>query len=257
MIVLEDLSKSFPATGGRKVVFDGINALFPTGKSVGLLGRNGAGKSTLLDVISGVNAPDRGRVLTSGNISYPVGFSGGFSPMMTGIQATRFVGRVYGADSDEIVRFVETFTEMGPQLREPIYTYSSGQKSRLSFAISMAIPFDIYLVDEVGAPGDANFKTKSKALFEHRMRNSDIVMVAHAMNQVRQFCTIGAVLHNGQLKMFDDIEEAIALYAQINRLSKGRAKKGKKRNAQSSPPKPSSWVARVVEGMFGRARTDE
>lgn len=253
MIVLESLRKSYPAKGGRKIVFDHVNAVFPTGQSVGILGRNGAGKSTLLDVISGVQAPDRGRVLTSGNISYPVGFGGGFSNNMTGVQAARFVARIYGADSDDIIRFVEDFTELGRQLHEPIQTYSSGQKSRLSFAISMAIPFDIYLVDEIGAPGDANFKTKSKAMFEERMSNADIVMVAHSMGQIRQFCTMGAVVHNERLHVFSDVEEAIALYAQVNSLTKAPKKKRGKKNKQKKAP----WITRVVEGLFGRARTDE
>ena len=251
MIHLENLGKSFPAKGGRHIVFDQVNAIFPTGKSVGLLGRNGAGKSTLLDVIAGVEASDTGRVLTDGNISYPVGFSGGFHRMMTGTQAARFIARVYRADTDEIVRFVEDFTELGRQLRQPIHTFSSGQKSRLSLAISMAIPFDIYLVDEIGAVGDGNFKMKSRALIYDRMENADIVMVDHGMKKIRSFCTIAAVLHHGRLQIFEDIEEGIAFYGTINQLSKGRV------STKNVVPVKAPWVTRVVEGLTGRARIDE
>lgn len=251
MIFLENLRKSYPAKGGRHLVFDQVNAVFPTGQSVGLLGRNGAGKSTLLNVIAGVEDSDVGRVITDGNISYPVGFSGGFTRMMTGTQAARFVARVYGADTDETIRFVESFTELGRQLRQPIHTYSSGQKSRLSLAISMAIPFDIYLVDEIGAVGDENFKMKSRALIYDRMENADIVMVDHGMNKIRSFCTIAAVIHQSRLRIFPDIEEGIAFYGEINKLSKGRSK------AKDVIPVKTPWVTRVVEGLTGRARLDD
>ncbi|WP_438956831.1 ABC transporter ATP-binding protein [Cognatiyoonia sp.] len=251
MILLENLRKSFPTRGGRHVIFDHVNAVFPTGESVGLLGRNGAGKSTLLDLIAGVEEIDRGRILTDGNISYPVGFSGGFHGMMTGIQAARFVARVYGADTDEIIRFVEDFSELGSQLRQPLHTFSSGQKSRLSLAVSMAIPFDIYLVDEIGAVGDENFKMKSRALIYDRMENADIVMVDHGMKKIRFFCSMGAVIHEERLHIFDDIEEAISFYGHINQLTKGSEKR---KNIQAAK---APWVTRVVEGLRGRARVED
>jgi capsular polysaccharide transport system ATP-binding protein len=258
MIVLEDISKWFPAPGGRHVLFEGVNLTIPSNTGVAILGRNGAGKSTLLDIISGVLQPDTGRVLTSGNISYPVGFSGAFHGQMTGVQAARFVARIYGADTDEVVEFTRDFTDLGRLLYQPIRTYSSGQKSRLSFAISMAIPFDTYLLDEVGAVGDINFKIKSNAVFEDRMRNAGIVMVAHGMGQVRKFCTQGAVIHRQSLYHYEDIEEAIAHYARINSNIGGRRGGGrlKRKNAETAT-KPATWVTRVVEGLTGRARTED
>lgn len=252
MIQLENLRKSFAAKGGRHLVFDEVNAMFPTGQSVGLMGRNGAGKSTLLDVIAGVEASDRGRVLTDGNISYPVGFGGGFHPMMTGVQAARFVARVYGADTDAAIEFVDNFAELGAQLREPMHTYSSGQKSRLSLAISMAIPFDIYLVDEIGAVGDANFKMKSRALIHDRMESADIIMVDHGMKKIRSFCTIGAVIHQKKLHVFHDIEEAISFYGRINRLTKKLPRRKPPKSAVEAP-----WVTRILEGLRGRARIED
>lgn len=210
MIRFENLTKIFSLEGRRKTVANDICATFPTGKAVALLGRNGAGKSTLLQMIAGTVEPTRGRIVSTGTISWPVGFAGSFHPDMSGLQNTRFVARIYGADSDDLAAFVEDFAELGPHFHLPVRTYSSGMRSRLAFGVSMGIRFDTYLVDEVTAVGDAAFRSRSDRIFRDRMREAGAVMVSHSMQQVRQTCTAGAVLENGHLTYHDNVEEAIA-----------------------------------------------
>ena len=197
MIRLENLTKTFRTPGGVKVVLDNANVTFPSGVAVGLMGRNGAGKSTLMDLISGLAKPDSGRIVTTGTVSWPVGFAGSFHRDMTGAQNTRFIARVYGVDTDELLSFVRNFAELGPHFNAPIRTYSSGMKSRLAFGISIGIPFDTYLVDEVTSVGDANFKNKSRVLFKER---------------IKKFCTAGAVIENGRIDYFDDVRDAIRVH---------------------------------------------
>jgi capsular polysaccharide transport system ATP-binding protein len=215
MIRLEGLSKTFVLNGKSKVVADNINMVFPAGVSVALLGRNGAGKSTLLSMISGFVAPDQGRIQVDGTLSWPVGFAGSFHPDLTGGQNIRFIARVYGVDTDSLIAFVRDFADIGDHFDLPVRSYSSGMRSRLSFGVSMGIKFDTYLVDEVTAVGDAEFKRKSKAVFQERMRTSGSVFVSHSMVGVRDFCEAGAVLDNGRLFYFDDIKEAIAVHEYI------------------------------------------
>lgn len=212
MIQIENLSKSFSTPGGRKVVADNINVTFPTGVSVGLMGRNGAGKSTLMEMISGTVRPDSGTINIKGTMSWPVGFAGSFHREMTGAQNTRFIARVYGVDTDELISFVRDFAELGPHFFAPVRTYSSGMKSRLAFGVSIGIPFDTYLVDEVTSVGDAAFKNKSRLLFNERMKTAGSLFVSHSMRQMKNFCQAGAVLENGTLTYFDRIEDAIALH---------------------------------------------
>lgn len=209
MIRLENLTKTFIVEGARKTLFEGVNLTIPTGVSVGLFGRNGAGKSTLLEMIAGTSKPTSGRIVSDGTISWPVGFAGSFHGDLSGAQNARFIARVYGVDTDALVDFVEDFAELGPHFHLPFRTYSSGMRSRLAFGVSMGIRFDTYLVDEVTSVGDAAFQKKSVAVFRRRMRDSGAIVVSHSMPLMRQMCTMGIVLEEGELTFFDNVEYAI------------------------------------------------
>src|SRR6056297_2608476 len=209
MIYLDRLTKTFPLGGQRKTVVRDLTATFPTGASIALLGRNGAGKSTLLKLISGTIRPTSGRVLSTGTISYPVGFAGSFHADLTGAQNTRFVARLYGVDTDELMDFVADFAELGRHFHMPFRTYSSGMRARLSFGVSMGIPFDTYLVDEVTAVGDGAFREKSVRLFEDRRKRAGAIMVSHSPPMIRAMCDKAVVLENGEVTFYDDIETAL------------------------------------------------
>lgn len=209
MIRIRELSKTYVLDGRRKIVADNITATFPRGRSVALLGRNGAGKSSLLRMIAGTMNPDSGEIEVQGSVSWPVGFAGSFHGDLTGAQNARFIGRVYGVDTDELCAYVEDFAELGDHFHLPVRTYSSGMRSRLAFGVSMAIAFDTYLVDEVTSVGDAGFRAKSEQVFLDRMRVSGAIVVSHGMGMVRRLCTEGAVLHEGRLTYHDSVEDAI------------------------------------------------
>lgn len=215
MIRFENLTKSFWVQGERRVVIDNLNLTLPTGSSLALLGRNGAGKSTLMQLIAGTMRPDHGRITSDGTISFPVGFGGSFHGELTGAQNTRFIARIYGVDTDELMAFVQDFAELGDFFYEPIRVYSSGMRSRLAFGVSMGIRFDTYLIDEVTAVGDAAFRFKSQAVFKERMKSSDAILVSHDMAQVREMCSAGIVLDHGRLNVFADLDEAIEYHRKL------------------------------------------
>ncbi|MDX1779815.1 MAG: ABC transporter ATP-binding protein [Thalassovita sp.] len=212
MIRLENLTKSFRLRGERKVVLNDLNLTLPTGKSVALLGRNGAGKSTLLEIIAGTQSPDCGQVVSDGTISWPVGLKASFHRDLTGAENVRFIARIYGVDTGDLLDFVAEFAELGKSYHMPMHSYSAGMRARLAFGASMGIGFDTYLVDEVTSVGDASFKRKSQALFADRMKHASAIMVSHSMSQVRRFCDTAMLLENGRIQYFEDLEEAIALH---------------------------------------------
>ena len=215
MIRLENLSKSFTVKGRTTIVARDVTVTFPSRESIALLGHNGAGKSTLLRMIAGVVRPDRGRVATTGSVSWPVGFSGSFHPDLTGAQNTRFIARVYDVDAEALLDFVAGFSDLGHHLHLPFRNYSSGMRSRLAFGVSMGIHFDTYLVDEVTSVGDAEFREKSQRVFADRMQRSSAIVVSHSMPMIRRLCNMGAVLDRARLTVFDNIDEAIAYHEYV------------------------------------------
>ena len=228
MITLKNVSKTFTMRGVHKLVADQINISFPTDKSVALLGRNGAGKSTLLRIISGEIRPDTGTVKSTGKISWPIGFAGSFHGDLTGIQNLRFLARVYGIDSDSLLNFVSDFSELGDSLNVPVRSYSSGMRSRLAFGISMGIHFDTYLVDEVTSVGDAAFREKSSEIFKSRMQVSGAIVVSHSMATIRDLCETAAVIENGKITYYSDLEEGISIHSQNMSITNSGQVRGKK-----------------------------
>jgi capsular polysaccharide transport system ATP-binding protein len=210
VIEFRNVSKHYLTQTSRKVVLDGLTLTLPWGAKVGVLGRNGAGKSTLLGMISGTVRPDAGEVRRHGAISWPLGFAGSFHPELTGAQNVRFVARIYGIDTDELLAFVEDFAELGDFMTMPVRAYSSGMRARLAFGMSMGISFDWYLVDEITAVGDTAFRNKSLAAFKTRLHAAGLLMVSHSVPTIRSYCSAGLVLEGGQARYFSDVGQAIA-----------------------------------------------
>lgn len=212
MIELIEVCKYYRVGVSRKYIAKSIDLKFPKGRSVGLLGKNGAGKSTLLRMISGIELPTSGYINHVGSTSWPVGFAGSFHPELSAAQNTRFVARIYGVDTEELIGFVKEFAELGDHFYAPFRTYSAGMRARLAFGVSMGIKFDTYLIDEVTAVGDAGFRERSGAMLRERIGQSGAVIVSHSMADIRSMCDCGVVLINGYAKLYDDLEEAITIH---------------------------------------------
>ena len=217
MIELRNLTKSFKTPAGRKVLFQNVNAVFPEGKNIGILGRNGAGKSTLLRIMGGIDYPDSGRVITDQRISWPMGLSGGFQGSMTGRENAAFIcgiHGIWGGGKRKVLDRVQEFAEIGDYFDAPVKSYSSGMRSRLAFGLSIAVDFDYYLVDEVMSVGDAHFRHKCEQVIAEKRKTANFIIVAHGMDVLKKNCDVGIYLGPEGLKIFDTVQEAIALYQQ-------------------------------------------
>lgn len=217
MIQLNNVFKFYRTERHTKIILDHVSMVFDTSYSYGLLGVNGAGKSTTLRVISGSELPNSGTVRRTVRVSWPLGFAGGFHSASTGRENIKFVARAYGADIYRVMNFVEEFSELGDYLDAPVKTYSSGMSARLAFGLSMAIDFDVYLIDEVTAVGDVRFQRRCQDAFNERRKRSSLIFVSHSMQSVAEYCDRGGVLVEGRLIMFDSAAKAIEMYNRMNK----------------------------------------
>ena len=218
MIEVVGVRKWYTTRQGKHIVLDGVDLSVRPGEKVGILGRNGAGKSTLVRILSGVERPSAGQVRRDMSLSWPLAFSGGFQGSLTGQDNLKFICRVYGVDHLDKTDFVQDFAELGKYFREPVKNYSSGMRSRLAFAISLAIEFDCYLIDETLTVGDARFRDRCREeLFEKR-RDRAMVMASHDVAMVKKHCDRAYVLQNGQILGFEDINMAVDAYQNLKNI---------------------------------------
>jgi capsular polysaccharide transport system ATP-binding protein len=212
---LRGISKSFPTGGKPHHVLNDIDFTLMRGERLGICGLNGAGKTTLVNIIAGALMPDHGRVVRHSRMSWPLGYSGGFHSALTGLENARFIARIYGQDIHRVAAFAQDFAELGRFFEMPIRTYSSGMRSRLAFAVSMAIDFELYLIDETLSAGDIRFHEKCRRAIEERRGRSDFVIVSHSLSTIEENCNRFALLHGGRLTSYADFAAASEAYSKV------------------------------------------
>jgi len=208
VIILEDVTKVYRTQSGSRVILQDLSCTICEGVNLGILGVNGAGKSTLMRMIAGIEEPDSGLIRRTNRVSFPLGFSGTFAGSLSGRETAVFLARVCGAQTDYVMDLAEDFADIGQYFDMAVNTYSSGMRSRLAFGISLAIDFDVYLVDEVTAVGNRSFQDKSRKALTDRFAYSDVIMISHNPTTLKQYCNRGAVLHDGSLSFYETVEEA-------------------------------------------------
>jgi capsular polysaccharide transport system ATP-binding protein len=212
MIEIQNVTKVYETRFGPRTVLDNVNLRLERGRNVGILGRNGAGKSTLIRLLSGAELPTSGRIVRGMSVSWPLAFGGAFQENLTGLDNLKFVCRVYGVDYKPKLAFVEEFTELGIYFREPVSHYSHGMVTRLGFALTMAIEFDCFLIDETMVVGDKRFHDRCHEELFHKRKDRAFILVSHDAHIIRAYCERACVLHEGRLFEFDSVDKAYEFY---------------------------------------------
>ncbi|QUS35057.1 ABC transporter ATP-binding protein [Falsirhodobacter algicola] len=213
MIEFDNVSKSFWSGTQRKVILDRASFRVEPGNSLGILAPNGTGKTTIIKMMAGMEKPDEGTIRRTSRISFPLGFMGGIAGKHTANENARYIARLYSLDPDYVEGFCRWLADIGEYFDQPMSIWSSGMKARFSLALMLALEFDIYLVDE-GMPTstDVEFNRKAGMILRERLAKGTMVIVSHQPKTLEKFCRTAAVLRNGQLYMFDSLEEAKRLY---------------------------------------------
>ncbi len=213
MIEFDTVSKSFWTGTQRKVILDRVSFRVEIGRSLGILAPNGTGKTTLVNMMAGLEKPDEGEIRRTAAVSFPLGFMGGIVSRHSARENARYIAQLYGLDPDYVEAFCRWLCGLEEYFDQPVGTYSSGMRARFSFSLMLALDFDIYLIDE-GMPSstDVEFNRKAGEILRERLRTTTLVIVSHQPDILERFAASAAVLRNGQLYMFDTLEEAKQLY---------------------------------------------
>ena len=173
------------------------------GERVGLIGHNGCGKTTLLSVIGGVYRDYEGKVTVRGRVSMMLALGAGMHPDLSGRENIVLNGVLQGKTRDEMNALMDdiiSFADIGPFIDAPVYTYSSGMKARLGFAVATAIKPDILLVDEVMAVGDADFSRKCRVRINSLLAGgTTLFLVSHNMGDIKTYCRRVIKIDHGRI----------------------------------------------------------
>ena len=211
---------------------DDLSFSLARGESVALLGHNGSGKSTLLKVLTGIIEPPGASVRVFGRIAPMIELGAGFDPELSGRENIALSCMLMGLGRDEIEERMPSiidFSELSEFIDVPLKNYSSGMYARLGFACATAVDPDIILADEILAVGDSNFAAKCLVrIDELRAKGASVVLVSHAPETVRSFCSRGYVLNEGRIAFAGEINACISRYSEIMQ----------ERRSLSAPPAP-------------------
>ncbi|MBI4213687.1 MAG: ABC transporter ATP-binding protein [Chloroflexi bacterium] len=186
------------------------------GETLGIVGRNGSGKSTLLRLIARTMRPTEGRVVIAGRVMPLLELGAGFHEELSGSDNVYLNASLLGVPHSVVearYRDIVEFAELEHFMDTPIKHYSSGMYLRLGFAIGVHLDFDILLVDELLAVGDAEFQRKCvDRIRAVRDAGATILLVSHVAEQVATLCDRAVWLDGGRVCRFGPAKEVVAAY---------------------------------------------
>ncbi|MCC6691293.1 MAG: ABC transporter ATP-binding protein [Bacteroidia bacterium] len=186
------------------------------GEVLGIIGKNGAGKSTLLKILSRVTQPTTGVIKTKGRIASLLEVGTGFHPELSGRENIFLNGAILGMSKQEIRNKFDEIVEFSGVERyidTPVKRYSSGMYVRLAFAVAAHLEPEILVIDEVLAVGDAEFQKKCLGkMKEVSGQGRTVLFVSHNLLAVKNLCTSGIYLKNGQVHKTGHINEVVNFY---------------------------------------------
>lgn len=210
-----NVTKVFKGEHGSHRALDGISFRVGAGERIGILGANGSGKSTLIRILSGILLPTTGEVRRGLRLSWPLALGGGFEGQLTGYDNVRFLSGLYNLPFKETFDYVADFSELGKHMRMPVRFYSDGMRMRLAFALSLAMDFECYLIDEVILVGDRRFQLKCHDELFGRRQHCGMIMAVHDAGVIKEYCQSALILKGGRGRVMTDLNLASRVYAAL------------------------------------------
>jgi len=210
-----NINKIFEGQRGGHRALDRVSFRVGIGERLGILGANGSGKSTLIKILSGILLPTAGEIKRGLRLSWPLALGGGFEGQLTGYDNVRFLSRLYGLPFAPTYDYVADFSELGKHMNTQVRYYSDGMRMRLAFALSLAMDFECYLIDEVILVGDRRFQLKCHDELFGRRKHCGMIMAVHDAGVIKEYCQSALLLKDGRGRILSDLSLAGRIYASL------------------------------------------
>lgn len=210
-----NIVKVFEGDHGTVRALNGVSFRVGVGERIGILGGNGSGKSTLIRILAGVLQPTSGEVRRELSLSWPLALGGGFEGQLTGYDNVRFLSQLYGLPFRETFDYVAEFSELGRHMHMPVRFYSDGMRMRLAFALSLAMNFECYLIDEVILVGDRRFQLKCHDELFGKRSSCGMIMAVHDAGVIKEYCQSALILKGGRGRVLSDLSLAERIYGTL------------------------------------------
>lgn len=186
------------------------------GEAFGVIGRNGTGKTTLLRLLSKGLRPSEGECRHEGRLLSVAGFGGMLTPSLTGRQNVQLICDLLGLPREFVpanIDAIEGFAEIGQFFDQPVSRISSGMRTRIGFAIAVAVRPDVLLLDEALTAGDEAFAERcDERLARMLEEGAAVIMATHNLEAIRRYCRQALVLDYGASAWAGPAEKAIDRY---------------------------------------------
>jgi ABC-type polysaccharide/polyol phosphate transport system ATPase subunit len=193
------------------------------GEFFSVIGPNGSGKSTLLKILAGIYRASSGELRVDGKLSAFIELGVGFNPELTARDNVRINATLLGLSKRELAARYDSivaFAELERFMDQKLKNFSSGMQVRLAYAIAIQVSFDVLLLDEVLAVGDAEFQEKCMETFaEIRAAGKTIIFVSHDLGAVKYFSDRVLYIDRGRAVALGPAEEVVACYHDAHGLA--------------------------------------
>ena len=230
MIEIQNLSKTFPVSGGTVEALKDISLTIPDGEIYGIIGMSGAGKSTLVRCINMLERPTSGKVIIDGKdlgsltqaqlreerLNITMIFQG-FNLLMQRncLKNVCFPLELAGYKKKEAVERATELLELvglGEKLKSYPAQLSGGQQQRVAIARALATHPKILLCDEATSALDPQTTQSILSLIKdiHDKLGLTVIIITHQMSVVEQICTRVAILNHGTVVEEGAVSEVFA-----------------------------------------------
>jgi lipopolysaccharide transport system ATP-binding protein len=186
------------------------------GEAIGVVGTNGSGKSTFLQLLAGTTLPSRGTLRVHGRVLPLLAVGLGFHPELTGRENVTLFAVSLGiprSTTESRMDDVTAFAELERHMDTPVKRFSNGMLSRLSVAIAVQFPADIYVLDEVLAVVDGEFQARCLAEIKGlHAKGRTVIFVSHNLDQVAEVCQRAVWLEKGAVRQQGEAPQVIESY---------------------------------------------